>query len=383
MDLKQFAGTSMRDLRRELERRASVHKSKRSLAPGEPAGDADTALLIEVLRQRQKVIWGTDDRLDLVEVTDPSIHADAESVVLLCKAHELSSEGDGTATLSAKTFGEDRGICRAEPYFAQPVAGFCSGFLVAPDVVATAGHCIDESTLDLVRFVFGFRMLDGKTAALTVRDADVYRGVAMLGRRMTPEGPDWALVRLERAVRGARVAQVRRSGRIERGQPLHVIGHPCGLPLKYAGGAVVRENSRDAFFLANLDSYGGNSGSPVFNSETHEVEGILVRGEPDFVFKGDCMVSMVMPQDSADGVGEACTRTTEWIAHLEAAVASPDTSPATGATPPAAPPATGATVPPTSPEPSAAPASADLPADGGFERFARDLRAYMKGLLGI
>lgn len=232
---------------------------------------------MEALRQRQKVIWGTDDRVDLVDVVDPAIRADADAVVLLCKVHELSRNGDGTFRLSAKTFGEDRGICRSEPFFAQPVAGYCSGFLVAPDVVATAGHCVDGNMLDVVRFVLGFRMRDATTATVTVREDDVYRGTALLGRRLTPDGPDWALVRLDRAVRGGRVAPVRRTGRVRSGQPLHVIGHPCGLPLKYAGGAVVRENAHDAYFLANLDSYGGNSGSPVFNSETHEVEGILVR----------------------------------------------------------------------------------------------------------
>lgn len=36
------------------------------------------------------------------------------------------------------------------------------------------------------------------------------------------------------------------------------------------------------FFVANLDSFGGNSGSAVFNVTTEEVEGILVRGEADY-----------------------------------------------------------------------------------------------------
>ena len=36
------------------------------------------------------------------------------------------------------------------------------------------------------------------------------------------------------------------------------------------------------YFTANLDTYRGNSGSPVFNAITHKVEGVLVRGEQDF-----------------------------------------------------------------------------------------------------
>lgn len=37
------------------------------------------------------------------------------------------------------------------------------------------------------------------------------------------------------------------------------------------------------FFSANLDTFQGNSGSAVFNAETGMIEGILVRGEEDFI----------------------------------------------------------------------------------------------------
>ena len=46
---------------------------------------------------------------------------------------------------------------------------------------------------------------------------------------------------------------------------------------------------------------GGNSGSAVFNSATGLVEGILVRGEQDYVLKGDCRVSNVCPVDGCRG----------------------------------------------------------------------------------
>jgi len=46
-----------------------------------------------------------------------------------------------------------------------------------------------------------------------------------------------------------------------------------------------------SWFTADLDTYGGNSGSPVFNARTHEVDGILVRGEMDFEFHSGCQKS--------------------------------------------------------------------------------------------
>jgi hypothetical protein len=73
------------------------------------------------------------------------------------------------------------------------------------------------------------------------------------------------------------------------------MGLPSGLPLKLAGGASVSNNQPAAFVVANLDTYGDNSGSPVFNAATQEVEGILVRGENDFGQQGNCSVSLVCP----------------------------------------------------------------------------------------
>ena len=68
------------------------------------------------------------------------------------------------------------------------------------------------------------------------------------------------------------------------GEKLYLGGYPSGLPLKMAGGARVRNNRGENYFLANLDSFEGNSGGPVFNSKGDFVEGILVGGEEDYVW---------------------------------------------------------------------------------------------------
>ena len=66
-----------------------------------------------------------------------------------------------------------------------------------------------------------------------------------------------------------------------------------------------------AFFVANLDTYGGNSGSPVFASDTNRVEGILVRGETDFEqTPAGCQISLVCPTSGCRG--EDITRTTQF-----------------------------------------------------------------------
>lgn len=96
---------------------------------------------------------------------------------------------------------------------------------------------------------------------------------------------------------------VRTTWRVNDSDPLYIVGCPVGLPLKHAGKAVVRDNSPKAYFIANLDAYGGNSGSPVFSADDQQqVEGILVRGAPDFErHPSGCLLSKVCPDTGCEG----------------------------------------------------------------------------------
>ena len=49
-------------------------------------------------------------------------------------------------------------------------------------------------------------------------------------------------------------------------------------------------NSEENYFTGDLDTFGGNSGSPVFNKRTGVVEGILVRGQKGYAYdsEGSC-----------------------------------------------------------------------------------------------
>jgi hypothetical protein len=265
--------------------------------------------IVAVLRNSQKLIYGIDDRTEVFQLPAGRDRDDTDSVVALFRAAGVADNGDGTSTLRTVNFGTQNNLCPGERFRDQPTGAFCSGFLVAPDLIATAGHCVNADNVTDVRFVFGFRMRDAGNAQTVIGNGEIYRGVAVVGHQLVGNGPDWALVRLDRPVANHRIARIRRAGRIGDQQAVHVIGHPAGLPTKFAGGAAVRDNAPAAHFVANLDSYGGNSGSPVFNSDTHEVEGILVRGETDFVRRGACQVSLVCPTTGCRG--EDCTRATE------------------------------------------------------------------------
>ncbi|GGG05987.1 hypothetical protein GCM10010912_58310 [Paenibacillus albidus] len=273
-----------------------------------------TKELIDTATEKLEAIYDTDDRVDLFRVNDKNIIEQADSVVSLFKNENIVDLGNGFSELKIKTTGELYNFCRVEPFNDQPSGAFCTGFLVSSDIIATAGHCINESNLHEIRFIFGFRMLDEKTAQTQIRNSEIYKGIKIIGHQLENNGSDWALIKLNRKVNNHNPLQIRMNGIISNQEKLHVIGHPIGLPVKYAGNAKVKKNEDSSFFLGSLDTYGGNSGSPVFNSKG-VVEGILVRGATDFVSLGTCTVSFVCSDQTCEG--ESCTRTTEFASFLE------------------------------------------------------------------
>ena len=268
-----------------------------------------TPKLTAALKAGQRAIYGVDDRKEAFEIPASARQLAAASVALV-QASDLRRSSGGWR-LATTSFKEEYELCPQEKFGSQPLGCFCSGVLVAPDVIATAGHCIEKAAdLATTRFVFGFRMLDRKKARTTFPDDDVYTGTKILGRRLSEDGTDWAVIRLDRPVVGRKPVKFRSSGKVSDTEPLFVIGHPCGLPQKYAAGATVQQNSRRVYFVANLDTYGGNSGSPVFGARSRTLEGLLVRGQTDFVKVGSCHVSQVFPTTGAGG--EDVTRSTVW-----------------------------------------------------------------------
>lgn len=262
-----------------------------------------------------EVIYGDDDRLDLFEpgVSSQLKEAARATGALLKKSDIGIDPADSTVcTLPGEKFGDALNLCPSEPFRDQPNPAFCSGFLVGEDLFVTAGHCIEtQSDCESIAFVFGFNVDTAGKDATRVATSDVYGCKRLITRSLgAASQTDYAVVQLDRKVTDRTPLKFRRTGKIDDQQGIVVIGHPAGLPTKVAAGANVRTNAEDAFFVANLDTYGGNSGSAVLNAATYEVEGILVRGEEDFVQRNGCRVSNICTNDACRG--EDVTRATEF-----------------------------------------------------------------------
>lgn len=263
----------------------------------------------------ERVIYGDDNRIEIHKAT-AYWQKKADSTVALFSKSDLSDNGNQTLKVGGDNYGESYNLCEDEPFREQQSAGFCSGSLVAPNLIMTAGHCVrSQSACEKVNFVFGFGYARTNTDLASVPALNVYSCKTLVARKEQSNGGDYAIIELDRAVIGHDPLTVRRNGVITAKEPIVVIGHPAGIPTKVSAGANVREVKAE-HFVANLDTYGGNSGSAVFNEKTGDIEGILVRGVQDFTYQNGCRKSNVCPNDGCHG--EDVTRVDQAIAHIPA-----------------------------------------------------------------
>lgn len=240
------------------------------------------------------VIYGEDNRMEIFH-SSPEQQELARSAATLIGTEKMSVV-NGLTTIDQSPFGnmfkmkeptsgKDITACADMKYTEQPNAGMCSGFLIAPDILMTAGHCVAlEDFCEKYKWVFDFKV-DERTnlAGVGMDAANIYSCKKVISGSLNMAlGLDYGLVLLDRKVEGRRPLKLRHTSSVKVGEPLFVIGSPSGLPLKVADGANVRSLDNPFFFKANLDTFSGNSGSAVFNAKTGLVEGILVRGEEDF-----------------------------------------------------------------------------------------------------
>jgi Trypsin-like peptidase domain len=287
------------------------NKTTYSDEPSELA-NISSGLIADDVVDREKAIYGPNRQKDYFEIQDPDILNAANSVAAVIGEVYLVQSGAGfQISQTCPTLGSKYHLCSKESYFNQQVPSVCTAFVVAPDVIATAGHCVP--LLGSSRIVFGFRneKNSGQVQIPAVIPASqVYRSGQVLAQKYDPAGADYALVRVDRPMIGHLPLKLHADGDIARGTFVYVLGHPSGLPEKLADGAIVNDVVSNGYFISNLDTFGGNSGSPVFNQASNTVEGILVRGGRDYGPSGNCNVSFicpVMPDGTKDCRGESAT----------------------------------------------------------------------------
>ncbi len=235
-----------------------------------------------------EVIYGTDDRKDLYEVSN-SLHVQlAKSTAgMIQKSMFVKGSTANTFDLkNAPTLERAENVCTSEKFSQQPLAAMCSGFLVGPDTLVTAGHCynsfdLPENVCKNFAWVFDYSLTSANSnPTKNISIANIYSCKSVISVKRD-ENYDFSIIKLDRPVVGRQPLKIRTSGKVNVSDSLVVIGHPTGLPTKIDLGKVIY-NAEATRFSTNLDTFHGNSGSAVFNATTGQVEGILIMGKNDY-----------------------------------------------------------------------------------------------------
>lgn len=263
-------------------------------------------ILSQVAIAEIKVIYGEDNRIEPA-YADKIFATLAKSTAAMIPNYKFKELNSEQYIFEGSTLA-DSGVCESEPFANQPAAANCSGFLVSENTLVTAGHCMtSQSKCSSYSWVFDYKVDASSDSEVVVDKSSVYKCKSIVSQNLdSVTMNDYAVIELEKVVTDREPLTLRSGGKPVVGDELVVIGHPSGLPTKVADGGVVR-SVNDVYLVASLDTYGGNSGSAVFNATDGVVEGILVRGATDYVYDSSkgCRVSNVMGQ--SEGRGEDVT----------------------------------------------------------------------------
>ncbi len=250
------------------------------------------------------VLYGEDGRKDHYEMHDKKFIQLARSTVALIDRNELAESNDN---FEFKDMPEIN-FCPSEKFIQQSNSAFCSGTLIAPDLILTAGHCMNKmADCESVRFVFDYAVTNATIKSPRVAKTNVYSCLEVIHSKYEVGKADFAIVRLNRAVMDRAPLKLANS-EPKMSDQLFAIGHPMGVPTKFTFGGKVRSVAPSEYFVATIDTFSGNSGAAIFDEKTHLIMGVLSRGEQDFDRIDGCYIAKQCAESECRG--EDITRAT-------------------------------------------------------------------------
>jgi hypothetical protein len=223
------------------------------------------------------------------------VHAHLRRVCYLIGDAAVATRSASQLRLHHQANGNFNGLCPRQPWWCQPVViersgeafgsfGY-SGYLLAPDLVLTCWHGWEHFQHARQLAIFDYLARHGCDVPVQLRlqSAAAIEPVPVLGADGGGVGDapqcagDWVVLRL--AQRVGRPADAVPLAEPRLGGSAYVLGHPLGLPAKLTEGGAVLGVDRTTFRL-DVDTYTGNSGSPVFDADSHALIGLVIEGPP-------------------------------------------------------------------------------------------------------
>lgn len=263
-------------------------------------------------------IYGSDDRIDILDEKNPEIQVMKKSVALIISKDNVEKKLFHSL-IRTDVLGESPNLCRDEKFVGQKSISGCTGFLIAPDIMISAGHCfMSESDCTDKIVLFDVTEKEQKEEGYRVTHFNTAFCKEIIDSSFSDE-KDFAIIRLTKKSNRPTL-KLRTKGSLKDNEQVFMLGHPLGTPLKKSEQVAVSDNTHPFFFKAPLDSFSGNSGSPVINARTLQVEGILVRGEEDFLLdeNNKCYRNRIYDSTRAEDSlrGEGVTRISELLSSL-------------------------------------------------------------------
>jgi len=240
-----------------------------------------------------KGIYGDDNRRLVSELNpadDSKVINTSKAVLAQLPLWRISSESETDYYIEAKSLSGSMNLCSDEKFGQLPLISNCSAFLVGPDLLLTAGHCLKEvNDCQKNIWILDYDDQSGFDEGLSTVKLSKSKTVKcnQIVSWVVNSKLDYALLRINKKFNDRPFLKLRREKKVTNSDSLYVVGHPMGLPKIVADQARIRDNSLINTFVTSADTFSGNSGSPVVNTVTHLVEGILIKGDADFVMDFD------------------------------------------------------------------------------------------------
>lgn len=228
------------------------------------------------------VIYDEDNRIDYYQIKNPRIKTLANNIASMMRTQQVFPKL-GFLNFESSPLKESLNLCDDQKFLQQPTAANCSAFLIADDLLVTAGHCVpDEQTCKDFVWTFDYKIKSLKNIPKSTSLENIYFCEKLLEKSSDLfDESDYALIKLNRKVKHFTPYKINFK-KPKLNSKIAVLGFPNGLPLKFANQAKIMSFQSETRFLADLDTFSINSGSLVFNTDNFELEGILVAGAADY-----------------------------------------------------------------------------------------------------
>lgn len=247
---------------------------------------------------KNKVVYGVDNRFELSRSPYANLKNTVAGMVSKYDLNEVKSSTGELESFEITQFTDlttyrGKKTCDTMKFREQSTAATCTGFLIEEDLLVTAGHCVlrygqkvqNQKTYGCMtnKWVFGYDNNSKVDDKLKFGKDDVYGCETVVAAEYNTVR-DYAIIKLNKKTVGKTPVKLSSDKEnYKKSESIFVVGHPTGLPIKIAAGAQVVQDQDSSRFLTDLDTFAGNSGSPIFNFYG-EVIGILVSGETDYYF---------------------------------------------------------------------------------------------------